>query len=265
MVMVAGESHARARQLFDETADNYLRRSKGTVHNFSSLIFQRRISIVESFIRRLARPGGKVLDYGMGPAVFAKCCTACSMHYVGIDASPEMVERAAQAGLTNSEFVVGDLDSLHSYAKQMDLVIAIGLIDYLEDAAEGIAMLAASVKPGGSLILSFRNRYCLPGLLRDASKAMLRPVAGKSAWSRRKAFFADVHENSFDMAADLLPQLRSLGFSSLEVRYFNCSPAFFNFPVPKLVWHAWYAFDELFAHRRTRWLCSGGVVVAVNH
>jgi SAM-dependent methyltransferase len=253
-------AHQQAKQLFDRTADKYFRRSSGSVYNFTSLIFRRRIAIVESSIRRLAKPGGNALDYGMGPAVFAECCEAAGMHYLGIDVSPEMVERSKQLGFSNSEFIVGDLETLNAYKNQKDLVLAIGLIDYLEDVPAGISQLAACVKPGGNLILSFRNRYSLPGLLRDISKTILRPFVKGSSRADDKAFFAKVHEKSFDPKSQLVPQLASLGFSGFEVHYFNCSPFFFNFPLPKFLWRTWYAVDRTMAHRFTRFVCSGGVV-----
>ena len=262
MPSIRAESHQQAEQFFDSTVDHYVRRSSGAVSNFSSLIFQRRIAIVESLIRRLAVSGGKALDYGMGPAVFAKCTTVSGMHYLGVDLSSEMVERSKLLGLPNTEYVVGDLEALNAYQGQKDLVLAIGLLDYLEDVPQGISQLAACVKPGGHLVLSFRNRYSLPGLMRDASKAILRPFVTGSSGPHGKAFFAKVHEKSMDLDGQLIPHLKSLGFASFDAQYFNCSPLFFNFPMPKFLWRAWYAADQAIARPITRFLCSGGVVVA---
>jgi SAM-dependent methyltransferase len=260
--MAVSEAHRQAKHLFDRTASDYFRRSSGSVYNFSSFIFRRRIAIVESSIRRLAKPGGNALDYGMGPAVFAECCTLVGVHYLGIDVSSEMVELSNRLGLSNSEFLVGDLETLGAYKNQKDLVLAVGLIDYLEDVCAGIVQLAACVKPGGHLILSFRNRYSLPRLLRDISKAILRFFVKGSSGANEKAFFAKVYENSFDLKSQLAPQLTSLGFSDLEAFYFNCSPFFFNFPLPKFLWRTWYTIDRILARPFTRFLCSGGVVAA---
>lgn len=254
-------AHQQAKRLFDRTTDKYSRRSRGSVSNFTSLIFRRRIGIVASSIQRAATAGGEALDYGMGPAVFAESCTAAGMHYLGIDVSPKMVERSKEMGLSNSEFIVGDLETLSRYRNQKDLVLAIGLIDYLEDVPAGISQLAACVRPGGNLILSFRNRYSLPRLLRDGSKKMARRLLNGSSRFNDKAFFAQVHEKSFDLNRHLVPQLASLGFSGFEAHYFNCSPFFFNFPMPKLLWRVWYAIDQTLARSSTRFLCSGGVVV----
>jgi SAM-dependent methyltransferase len=260
MLTTASESHRQAQRLFDDTADYYVRRSSGAVRNFSALIFQRRISIVESFIRQLTKPGDQVLDYGMGPAVFGPCCTKAGLPYLGVDVSPEMVNIAKRANLPNSKFIVGDLETLADFEGQMDLVLAIGLIDYLEDMPAGIARLAACVKPGGHLVVSFRNRYSVPSLLRDFSKVVLRPLAKNSPQAQQKAFFAKVHEKSVDVNSQLLPQFEKLGFGNAKTQYFNCSPFFFNFPMPRLIWRPWLALDERMAGSLTRWMCSGGVV-----
>jgi SAM-dependent methyltransferase len=261
MTTLEFEAHQQAKRLFDETASNYLQRSRGAIHKFSSLIFRRRITIVEKFIAQFAKAGGEVLDYGMGPAVFARCCVALDMRYLGIDISPEMVACSKELGLPNAEYIVGDLETLDSYQSQKDLVLAIGLIDYLENVPDGIARLAACVRPDGHLILSFRNRYSVPRALRDGSKVVLRNLPIRTQ-SSKKAFFAKVHEKSFDVKRHLIPELTSLGFRDFEARYFNCSPMFFDFPRPNFVWRSWYAADEVLASPNTRFLCSGGVMAA---
>jgi SAM-dependent methyltransferase len=254
------ESHTNARALFDKTADDYQQRSERGTYNFSSLIFQRRIDIVKEFIDRMPA-SDNVLDYGMGPAVFGPACVSRGIHYIGVDISPEMVDRGRAMQLPNSEFVVGDLESLRSYRRRMDGVLAIGLLDYLEEPMLGIEALADCVKPGGYIVLSFRNRWSVPRILRDVSKAIVRTFR-RSKRDDTRAFFANVHERPFDFRTELRPKLASLGFDSLEVRYFNCSPVFFNFPVPKRLWQWWYRWDRRWSIPAVRGLCSGGVLIA---
>ena len=252
------DSHARARRLFDRTAENYQQRSERKRRNFSSLLFQRRIEIVDGFLGRLDAPA-LVLDYGMGPAVFGPACAHRGLRYLGIDISPEMVERASALNLPNTEYRVGDLDVLDSYRGAADAALAIGLLDYLEDPDAGLDRLAACVRPGGSLIVSFRNRNSVPRLLRDGAKAMLRPFRGEQ---RTRALLTHVHEKSFDPVTQLVPALAQLGFTRFETAYFNCSPFFFSFPLPRWLWTAWSKWDAAVASERTRWLCSGGVLAA---
>ncbi len=254
-------SHSRAKELFDSTAEYYQQRSEARVYNFSSLVFQRRISIVERFLKSVPQ-NGRVLDFGMGPAVFAKFCEKKNLSYLGIDISPIMVERAKALNLRNSEFMVGDLDSLSSFRKSMDAVLAIGLIDYLEHPDRGMELLAECVKPGGYLILSFRNRFSLPRVLRDLAKIPWRILPKQKTAQSHKAFFSDVHEWSFDFYLQLRPKLIQLGFDNFEVNYFNCSPFFFNFPIPPWLWQKWHDLDSRLASRHIHRTCSGGVLIA---
>jgi SAM-dependent methyltransferase len=259
--MAMYDSHSKAKELFDAIAVNYQERAEARVYSFSSLIFQRRISIVEKFLHKVPQ-NGRVLDFGMGPAVFAKFCEKKGLSYLGIDISPMMVERAKALNLRNSEFIVGDLDSLSGFGKSMDAVLAIGLIDYLEDPGSGIELLAQCVKPSGYLILSFRNRFSLPRLLRDSVKALWRVLPKRKTVQSDKAFFASVHERSFDFSLQLRPELIQLGFDEFEVDYFNCSPFFFNFPINPWIWQKWYGLDSRISSQHVHLMCSGGVVIA---
>ena len=252
-------SHARAQDLFSRTADHYQARSELKVSSFSSLIFQRRIEIVLRFLNRVSTPG-RVLDFGMGPAVFGRACVDRGLRYLGIDISPVMVQRARDLNLPSAEFAVGDLETLRAYRNQMDGVIAIGLLDYLEHPWQGIQELSDCVKPGGVLILSFRNRYSVPRVLRDFAKVLIRPFRYESA---PQAFFTLVHERSFDSPSQLVPALQRLGYDRFETEYFNCSPFFFDFAIPSGLWHRWWKWDGAAASARTRHFCSGGVILAV--
>ena len=89
-----------------------------------------------------------------------------------------------------------------------------------------------------------------------------KKIVKNKVTNANKAFFADVHEHSFDFSTQLLPVLRSLGFNSFTTKYFNCSPFFFNFPIKPRIWHKWYKLDSHLANHYTRYLCSGGVVFA---
>ena len=263
-IMTTHQSHIEAKELFDQTVDSYQAAAEGQVHDFRSLLFQRRIRIVEDFIDSLP-PGGDVLDFGMGPAVFAQTCLDWDWSYLGIDIAPKMVEQAQALGLEGARFEVGDLESLAKYKESMDLTLAIGLIDYLEETAEGLRALSETVRPGGHLLVSFRNRNSVPRVLRDSAKVVLRPLASAAeaqSTGRPRAFFSQAHEKAFDFQSDLKPLLKQNGFSKFQVRYFNCSPLFFSFPMPESLWRLWFEADSVLASPLTSWTCSGGVFLA---
>ena len=96
-----------------------------------------------------------ILDFGMGPGVFAKQCTENGYFYLGIDISTKMVERAQALKLESAKFRVGDVDALKKYHGEMDYVLAIGLIDYLEEPLRVIQSLTNCLNKNGHLIISF--------------------------------------------------------------------------------------------------------------
>ena len=118
---MAYKSHLKSKEYFDHTAFVYHQRSDGLIYDFSSLIFQRRNNIVKKFLPSVDNKE-KILDFGMGPGVFAKICEENGFSYLGIDISPKMVELAQSLKLGNAKFRVGDIQSLTKYQREMDYV-----------------------------------------------------------------------------------------------------------------------------------------------
>ncbi|PYQ45071.1 MAG: hypothetical protein DMF77_05305 [Acidobacteria bacterium] len=252
--------HLQAREFFDRIADDYRTRSLTAVYNVSSLSFRRRQDTVTRMLLRTP-PGGLVLDYGMGPAVFGPAAAAHGLRYVGIDISERMVQMARELQLPNAEFHVGDLNSLGRYTAQADTVLLIGLIDYLQEPGDGLRRLARCVKPGGRLIMSFRNHVSLPRATRSAAKQAWR-LWRRSRGAARTAFAAPVLENSFVPGRDLAPVLRAEGFDDPVVEFLDCSPVLFNLPLPRRVWEWWRRADEVLGRRAPTLLCASGVLMA---
>jgi SAM-dependent methyltransferase len=254
-------SHSAAREYFDRTADDYSQRAEARAFDLSSLIFTRRR---ETVLELLDESGGRgtLLDFGMGPGVFAPDVTARGFDFIGVDISREMVERAESLGLPRTTYVVGDLDALERFNESVDVVMAIGLIDYLEDPVDGLRRLSDCLRPGGVLIISFRNRSALNTLLRGVAKAVWRRFFGRSRWRAESAFVAPVHEKPFSPGL-LEPPLRDLGLGDFVVRYHSVNPLlFFNVPLTRKLWSAWLRVDRAVSLRAPRVLCDAGVLRA---
>lgn len=252
--------HEAAQEFFDKIALDYSARSKTAVCNVSSLSFSRRQDIVTRLMLMTAQDG-TVLDYGMGPAVFGPPAVQNGLRYIGVDISPRMVELANKMNLPNSEFHVGDLSLLNRFVNSADTVLLIGLIDYLEQPEAGLRKLARCVKAGGRLILSFRNHRSLPRLLRNSAKRIWRTVRPPKR-QPGTAFESSVLENSFVPHRDFVPLLQSEGFANFQTVYLDCSPIFFNMPLPRPIWKLWKRGDELFSGRAFSWMCASGVMMA---
>lgn len=257
--MTRPNSHAEAEKFFDRIAEDYRQRSEAEVFNTSSLSFRRRRDIVNSVIDGTPE-GGTVLDYGMGPGLFTQHTTDRGCKFVGIDISAKMIELAEARGIPNAEYHQGDIDILDRFAESADLVLLIGLIDYLEDPPASLSKLADCVRPGGRIAISFRNHRSLPRFLRNVSKDAWRVINSKK--EADTAFEAPVLERSYVPGRDLIPVLRDRGFTSHEVRYLDCSPIFFQLPLPKAIWSAGVKVDKAISGPATSPMCASGVLVA---
>jgi SAM-dependent methyltransferase len=254
-------AHSAARDFFDRTADGYAERAESRASDLPSLIFaRRRETVLELLDDSGAR--GRLLDYGMGPGVFARQAAARGFDFVGVDISAEMVERARALEVPRATYVVGDLEALEPFRESVDCVLAVGLIDYLEDPADGLRRLTDCLVPGGVLIVSFRNGKALNTALRGVAKAVWLRFFQGSRWRSESAFVAPVHEKPFSPETLEAP-LRQLGLGDFEVRHHSVNPLlFFNVPLPRRIWSAWLRVDRAVSARAPRLLCDAGVLRA---
>ena len=251
----------KSKEFFDNAIDDYLARAEGSDYSFSSLILKRRTDIVKDFLVGI-KHRSNLIDFGMGPGLLADFCIDYGYTYLGIDISPKMVQKAKEKNILNAKFIVGNTGLLKKYNDTVDVFLAIGLIDYLDKPVEELSVFADCLKKDGYLIISFRNNYSLPRILRDLFKYLYQEILTINFIRPNKAFFSNVNEHSFDFSTQLLPVLRSLGFNSFTTKYFNCSPFFFNFPIKPRIWHKWYQLDSKLSGNLTRYFCSGFVVLA---
>jgi SAM-dependent methyltransferase len=103
-------------------------------------------------------PGERVVDVGSGAgmdSLIAAKKTGSAGQVVGVDMTPEMLEkarRAAQeAGLTNVEFRQGFAESLPVDDAWADVVISNGVLNLTPDKLTTLTEMARVLKPGGRL------------------------------------------------------------------------------------------------------------------
>jgi ubiquinone/menaquinone biosynthesis C-methylase UbiE len=134
--------------------------TSGGVH---AEIIQDRHAAVLAWIDSLAlAPGSSVLEVGCGAGFMAVALAERKFRVNAIDSSDAMIEQArcnaAQAGLTGQLCMdVGDVYSLAFEDGFFDLVIALGVIPWLERPDLAIRELARVARPGGHVILTTAN------------------------------------------------------------------------------------------------------------
>jgi SAM-dependent methyltransferase len=147
-------------------------------------------------------PPGRALDAACGTGRHARQLADRGHEVLGIDASPEMLSRAA-AKVPEAKFVEGDLRQIPAQAEQFDLVVCALAIAHLPDIRAGVAELARVLRPGGRLVIS-----------------VLHPLQAQLGWqapfpdARGRRAFVREHTHTH---ADYLAAFRATG---LRVR--NC-------------------------------------------
>jgi SAM-dependent methyltransferase len=114
-----------------------------------------------------------VLDVGCGPGRVAEAVLdAGAARYVGIDFSPPMLALARErlAGLPSVELVEGDFLEA-DVGGAFDVVLALGLFDYLEEPERAAAWMRA--RCGSTLVASFTRWDWLKGPLRHVYYELL--------------------------------------------------------------------------------------------
>lgn len=128
---------------------------------------------------RLGGNGPAVLDVGGGTGHWAVPLAAAGCVVTVVDPSPDALavlrRRAVEAGCADRVTAVqGDTDVLADLvpAGAADLVLAHGVLEFVDDAAAAVAALAGATAPGGALSVVVANRY---------AAVLARAVAGRVA------------------------------------------------------------------------------------
>ena len=152
--------------------------------------------LADGFRRGLAlHPGGRVLVVGCGLEPFVP--DAPSVEFFGCDLDPNAIAECERLfpQMRGRLAVCPSEDSLPTegaFEGQFDVVLAKEVVEHLTDPAPWARMLAARVRPGGSLLLSTPN-YGRGSSLEFLERSALELVARRDGYSR-----AHIHPSKFD-------------------------------------------------------------------
>ena len=116
------------------------------------------------------QPGAAVLDAGCGAGLAAAALARRDYRVDAVDASTAMVEltasHAAEQGLQEAiSAQTADVQRLPFADRSFELVVALGLLPWVDDPAATLRELARVLRPGGHAIVSADNRARLGFLL----------------------------------------------------------------------------------------------------
>jgi SAM-dependent methyltransferase len=181
------------------------------------------------------RRGGVVLDVGCGPAVFTKELLDRGFDVIGIDASPNVVSQAADIIASHpraarARFTVGDVENLDLPSGSIDVILAVGLVEYLAADAPALREMRRVLKPGGVAIITMTNRvsyYAGSRALVRPLRPLLRKAAGEKFMGRQ---LFGVHQTRTHTRSGFEAEAKAAGLVPVAADYVNFSPIPFNVP-----------------------------------
>ncbi len=175
--------------------------------------------------------GSKVLEIGCGAGFMAIALAQRGFRVHAIDSVESMVEHAhlnaMECGVTDLlSLDIGDVYTLAFEGESFDLVLAIGVIPWLERADLAIQQMARVTKQGGYIIITYANRAGLVSLLDPWTNPALVPLKRRlkemfeRIGRRRKSPTMIFHSKRFidsNLAGARLAKIKSM------TRGFSCS------------------------------------------
>jgi len=159
------------------------------------------------------RSGQIVLDLGSGAGLdcfFAAKKVGETGYVIGVDMTPEMIERARSSAkrlnVTNVEFRQGYIEDIPVLSNAVDVIISNCVINLSPDKSKMFAETFRVLKPGGKLVVSdIVTDGLLPGEVKQSLSAWAGCVAGTVE------------------AKDYISMMEAVGFTDIEIKpvYFD--------------------------------------------
>jgi len=142
-------------QLFDQVAGKFA----GDIDQAISSGSYVRGTLFVELARNAIAKGSYVLDYGCGPGRLSKLMEQLGLRVRGVDTSPGMIEQARMLIGPGSTLEFGAIDkAIEALPRNTyDAIVCSSVIEYVPDADELLQQFRASLRPGGTLVISFAN------------------------------------------------------------------------------------------------------------
>jgi ubiquinone/menaquinone biosynthesis C-methylase UbiE len=135
----------------------------GTTAKLDEYNFRQRRDITVDYVLRVVQPGARVLDLGCGAAPVLSALRQHGVVCMGLDYAPDMLDyardRLQARGLETSNLLLGDCRRLPFRTASFDVVVCLGVISYVEEKEHVLQEIRRILKPGGTVIISCRNRF----------------------------------------------------------------------------------------------------------
>lgn len=175
-----GDQQKRVTRLFQSTVSGW--EEVYERKDLYSLIYQRRRSVVLSLVDRAALiPGSVVLEVGCGPGVTTAVLAQKGYKVHAMDIVLDMVrvalKKASEKGVVANVIAsVGDARHLAFGDGRFDLVVVVGVTEWMDSLSEFLEEITRVLKPGGHLVITSDNAWSLHLLPDPLTNPLLGPL-----------------------------------------------------------------------------------------
>ena len=213
----------------------------------------------ERLLEMLGEGNGEVLDIGCGPGVMTAEILARGWRWTGIDIAPKMIETTLERFGADARVkaLVGGVEQIPTESNRFEVVIAMGLVEYLPDDATVVREMARVLKPGGRLFVSLPNWW---SPVRMWDRWIIRPLATAARIFGRRGGRAGVYSAEY-RPAEYRALLAREGLEPLRTIAYNMRllPRPFDFWFPRLSVRIATVLEKI--HRGPLWWLATGVIV----
>ncbi|MEM1394983.1 MAG: methyltransferase domain-containing protein [Cyanobacteria bacterium P01_D01_bin.116] len=183
-------------------------------NNWNSLLYQNKHDFVWKYGENLldfinSQPNEIILDLGCGTGQLTAKIAESGAEVIGIDSSPEMIEKA-QENYPQLKFKVADARSFE-LSQSVDAVFSNAALHWISEADEVINSINKSLKTGGRFIAEFGGRGNIESIVQALYKALKKigfsnpshlnpwyfPSIGEYASKLEKQGFEVIYSNLF--------------------------------------------------------------------
>ena len=130
-----------------------------TAEDFDSHHYRMRANIALRWLAALPIPPASwLLEVGCGAGVQSEAASRLGWRVIGADLSLGMVRQAA-GSRTGPRWMCAAAAALPFRPRQFNVIMMLGVIGYTRDPAGVLALLRESLRPGGTLIISWASSY----------------------------------------------------------------------------------------------------------
>jgi len=224
----------KTKGFYARISSDYYRETFGQRLTVSSLTRALRTQAVLHLLDLEVNEPSLVGDIGCGPAQFAAPLLDKGHRYIGIDIEGAMFQHTAVNSLPQRDaaFMSGRIEALPLTRNSVEVILCIGVIEYVIEPSLCFQEIYRVLKPGGLAIVSFPNLLNPIHIVRTAVRPFLSPILGLILPRLKNTVFASGIPYRAFTARQICRQAQCSHLSPVTVYFHNYGPWLFNHPIP---------------------------------